>query len=376
VSGPPIPAGRVAIVHEKFTVHAGSERVVEQLHALWPDAPIFTSVCDPAVLSPALAHADIRPVATLQRLYRGGDHYAHLLPLLPAAARAHDLSGFDLVVSSHHAFANRVRPAPGAVHVSYTHTPARWMWEPRMRADEIGGPVGRFALGAFAATQRGADRRAAARLDGIVANSTAVKERVRRWWHRDATVVAPPVDTEFFCVDPAIEREPFFLSAGRLVPYKRPDVAVAAARAARARLVVVGEGRARPACERLAGAGIEFAGAVDDATLRDLYRRCLALVYPGEEDFGIVMAEAQACGAPVIALDAGGARDIVGEGSGVRYSAGADPVVALADQLRGFAPDRFDPAAIAAGASRWSRSRFRAEFAGALDSVLAGRGHR
>src|SRR6478672_4982488 len=158
---------KIALVHEKFTVYAGSERVVEQLHLLWPDAPIFTTVCDPNTLGPILRDADVRTSA-LQKLYRGGDHYAHLLPLLPLAMRNLDLTGYDLVITSHHAFANRVRPKPGVPVVSYVHTPARWMWEPGARRQEIGGPVGRAMLGAFAATQRSPDRRAAARLTAAV----------------------------------------------------------------------------------------------------------------------------------------------------------------------------------------------------------------
>jgi glycosyltransferase involved in cell wall biosynthesis len=366
---------RVAIVHEKFTVYAGSERVVGEMHRLWPDAPIFTSVCDPSTVGPVLAGADIRPVRWLTPLYRGGDHYAHLLPLLPFAHRSHDLRGFDVVVTSHHAFANLAacasRLTPGTTVVSYTHTPARWMWDASMRADEVGGPVGRAALAGFAAMQRGADRDAARRLAGIVANSGEVARRVARWWGRDAAVVAPPVDVDRFQADATIPREDFFLLAGRLVPYKRPEVAVAAARRAGVRLVVAGDGRSRRACEAVAGGSVEFVGTPDDTMLRDLYRRCRALVYPGREDFGIMLVEAQACGAPVIALGEGAALETVVDGvTGVHYAPEPDPVVALAAELRDFDASRFDHDAIAARARHYGPDRFRRELAAAAGAML------
>ncbi len=358
--------GRVAIVHEKFTIYAGSEKVVEQMHLLWPDAPIYCSVCDPATLGGALAGADVR-TSPLQRLYRGGDHYAHLLPLLPWAARHHDLSGYELVVTSHHQFANRVRPDAAATVVSYVHSPARWIWDPAMRAEESGGLAGRTALAAFARTQRRADRRAAQRPQRLIANSHEVAHRIAKWWHRPAGVIAPPVDVAFYRRDPGVARDDFFLLAGRLVPYKRPEIAVAAAARAGVRLVVAGDGRARPACEAVAGPRTEFIGSVDDETLRDLYRRCRALLYPGREDFGIVPVEAQSCGAPVIAVGAGGALDTVAHGvSGVLYGAGPGEVTRLAAALRTFGDDEFDHAVIADGAQHFAPERFRTELAEAV----------
>ena len=355
-------AVHVAIVHERFTEVGGSERVVEQFHALWPDAVVHAAVVDPAAVPPGLAGADLQPSA-LQRLYRGGRGYAHLLPLIPAAMGRIDLADADLVVCSHHAFANRVRPRPGAALVSYTHTPARWLWEPALRRAEVGGWAGRLALDAFAATQRRADVAAAARARHIVVNSRHVAGRVRRWWGRHAEVLPPPVDVRRHCPDPAVKREDFFLLAGRLVPYKRPEVAVAAADRAGVRLVVAGDGRSRPVVEAVAGPGTELLGQVDDGTLVDLYRRCRALVFPGEEDFGIVPVEAQACGAPVLANRVGGVLDSVVEGvTGSFYDGTADDVGALAAALREFDPSRFDAARIRANAERFAPERFRAGF--------------
>ncbi len=361
-------SARVAIVHEKFTIHAGSERVVEQMHLLWPNAPIFCAVCDPATLSPILRSADIRPSHLLQRLYRGGDRYAHLLPLLPAVAAHRRLRDFDVVVTSHHQFANRVRA--DAPILSYTHTPARWIWDPNTRLDEIGGPLGRAALGAFAKTQQRADYEAAQRLSAIAANSSEVSTRIRQWWERNSTVIHPPVDTDFFT--PSTDaREDFFLLAGRLVPYKRPEIAVAAAVRAGVRLVVVGDGRARAACEAVANDQVEFVGIADDATLRDYYRRCRALLYPGREDFGIMPVEAQACGAPVIALGVGGALDTVIDGTtGCLYEPGGDEIETLAHNIRSLSSAQFDATAIAAHAQQFGPSRFRAELKSFVDTAL------
>ena len=354
---------RVAIVHERFTEVGGSERVVEQLHEIWPTATVHAAIADPRAVPAGIAATTIR-TSFLQRAYRGGRSYAALLPALPLAMRYLDVGAPDVVLVSHHAFANRVRPPAGVPSVAYVHTPARWMWEPRMLADEAGGALGRLALGTFAATQRRADRAAAQRWTAVAANSHHVAARVRSWWGIDAEVIHPPIDTSFFTPDPGVEREDFFLLAGRLVPYKQPQVAAAAARAAGVRLVVAGEGRSRPAVEAQAarsGGRIELLGAVDADTFRDLLRRCRALVFPGEEDFGMVPVEAQACGTPVLARRIGGVLDSVVEGkTGALYDGEADD---LAIAMETFDPDCYDPSAIRRHAEHFGVARFRAEIA-------------
>ncbi|MGH8983320.1 MAG: glycosyltransferase [Acidimicrobiia bacterium] len=365
---------RVAIVHERFTIWGGAERVVAELHRMFPAAVVHAAIVDRSVLSDGLAEADLRST-WLDRVYRGSDRYAHLLPLLPLAFARLDLRDVDVVLTSHYAFANRVRPPPDVPVVSYTHTPARWMWDPGMRAGERGGSAGRALLGAFAGTQRRADRTAARRPRLVMANSRNVAARIERWWGRAATVVPPPVDIDWFTPDASVGRDDFFLVAGRLVPYKRTDIAVAAAARAGARLVVVGVGRQRPELEACAGPGVEFLGRVDDSTLRDLYRRCRALVFPGEEDFGIIPVEAQACGAPVLAKAAGGALESVADGvSGVLYAPGGTgatgEVEALATAMRDLDPTRFDPSTVRRQAEKFSPARFREGFATALEEAL------
>ena len=350
----------------------GSERVVEQLHSMWPEAVVHTTVVDRSALPAGLVDADIRPSA-LQPLYRGGGRYAHLLPLLPAAMRALDLRSADLVICSHHAFANGVRARPGVPVISYTHTPARWIWNSAMRAQESGGQLGRLGLDAFASVHRRVDARWARRVSHIVVNSRHVAERVWRCWGRVAEVVPPPVNVERFAFDASVEREDFFLLAGRLVPYKRPEVAVAAAQRAGVRLVVAGGGRSLGAVQAAAGKGVELLGPVDDDTLLDLYRRCRALVFPGEEDFGIVPVEAQACGAPVLAQGVGGVLDSVVDGvTGklYRFDGMGREVQAMASAMRSFDDDRFNHEEIVAHAQRFSNDSFRRRFNATVERIL------
>lgn len=358
---------RLVIVHERFSELGGSELVVEQIATLAESPVIRAPIVNADAVPSGLRSADVAGTG-LQRLYRPGGSYAHLLPLLPAAMARIDLSAADVVVTSHHAFANRVRPPNGTPIVSYTHTPARWIWDASMRAGEPGGRVGQIGLGAFARTVRRSDRAAAQRVDVLAANSTCVQARIARWWGRESTVIHPPVDVDWYHPDPQIEREDFFLVAGRVVPYKRVEVAVDAATRLGRRLVVAGAGRHLEECRRRAGPTIEFVGAPSNEDLRDLYRRCAALIFPGEEDFGIVPVEAQACGAPVIGRAVGGLRDTVVDGrTGSLYDDDTGEVGPLVDAIEEFDSARFDPAVIRTHAEGFSRARFRREF----DSLLA-----
>jgi len=360
----------VALVHERFTEVAGSERVVEQLSREYPGARVHVPIARPEGIPPALSGA---PITTyLDRLYRlsGRGTYAPLLPLLPGAFRAMPLRHADVVVVSHHAFATQVVHATDAPVVAYVHSPARWAWDGKLRAGEAGGTVGALALTALAARTRRYEASAAPLLAQVVANSTAVAERIQRWWRREAVVVPPPVDTEFYTPDPAVPRGDFVLLAGRLVPYKRPDLAVLAAHRADVPLVVAGDGRWLRRCQALAGPRTTFVGRVSDEQLRDLHRRSRALLMPGIEDFGIVPVEAMACGTPVLALDAGGTVDTVVPGlSGAHVAAGADEAVVagFADALRDHRVGDYDPAAIRAHAETFSRAAFRSRMRAVVD---------
>lgn len=348
-------SARVTIVHERFTEYAGSEQVVAQFLQLWPDAPVLAPIARPENMPSPLRE---RITGTkLSALVRGGSGYAHLLPALPIAMRHLPVGNPDVVLASHHAFANQVAYATEAPVVSYVHSPARWVWDPAMRAGEAGGALGAAALTTFAAGYRRFDRGAAAKVTALIANSTAVAARIADWWEQPSTVVHPPVDTDFFTPDDTVEREDFFLLAGRLVPYKQPLLAIQAARRAGVRLVVAGDGRLRSECAA-AGPQAQFLGRVSDEELRSLFRRCAALLMPGIEDFGIIPVEAQACGAPVLATGAGGALDTVVPGKTGELVAGAE-LQMWSQALADFDPKRFDSASIREHAIGFSRDVFR-----------------
>jgi len=370
----------VVIVHERFSEVGGSERVVEQMGRLWPNGRVFAPIVSDRVVQESSIDVPVSS-SWLQRLYSafGSDEsYAHVLPLLPIAMSTADIDDADVVVTSHHAFANRVRPRPGVPIVSYTHTPARWLWD-QSKSNLEAGRVGSAGLAVFAATQRAADKAAAQRVTTIVANSHAVADRVRNWWDRDAVVIPPPVSVDLFTTSSDVPREDFFLIAGRLVPYKRPDLAVAAATRSGHRLIVAGDGRAEQACRDIAGPNVEFVGRVPDDELLDLYRRCRALVMPGEEDFGIIPVEAQACGAPVIALGVGGALDSVVDGvTGVHVQVPVNSnqaeaeIEAFVQAFDTFDDALFDTATIRAHAETFSPENFRARLKAVVDEATAG----
>jgi glycosyltransferase involved in cell wall biosynthesis len=366
---------RVVLVHERLTDIAGSENVVGHLARITNAQRIAVPIADPAMVPDSLAEIDIT-TTPLQRLYRGHGRYAHVLPLLPLAMGRIRLDDADLVISSHHAFANRIRPPAGMPFISYTHTPARWMWDSSKRDNEVGGASGRLLLDVFALTQRRPDRRAAARPDLIVANSTAVAGRIERWWGRESVVVPPPVETHWFTPSDR-ERGDFFLLAGRLVPYKTPEIAVRAAEIAGVPLVVAGDGRSLPALREMAGANVQFRGRVSDEELRDLYRSCRALVFPGDEDFGIVPVEAQACGTPVVAWATGGALDTVIDGVTGRLvgspdDSGASVASALAEALDAFDSADYDRDRVRAHAETFRPERFAERMGDVISTVLPG----
>ena len=244
-----------------------------------------------------------------------------------------------------------------------------------MRYGEADSWPGRVALEALSRLAIKTESRASGKITTVVANSNAVSERISRYWNRESVVVHPPVDTEFYTLDPAEPVEDFFLLAGRLVPYKRPDIAIRAAMAAGVRLVVVGDGREAARCRKIAdGNDITFVGRVSNNELRTLQRRAKALIMPGEEDFGIVPVEAMACGTPVIALDLGGARDSVADGTtGNLVAAGDDASVinGFAHQLAHFDKSVFDPVKIRHHAERFSRAEFRRKMAGIVLRAVA-----
>ncbi|MEV6340418.1 glycosyltransferase [Nocardia vinacea] len=364
---------RIAIVHERFTEFGGSEAVVGEFIETWPDAQVFAPIVDPAGVRPPLTAVQ---GTWLSRAYAatGRRSHAPLLPFVPRALRQLPLRGrFDAVLISHHAFATQATFATDAPTIVYVHSPARWAWDPEFRAQESGGRAGQLALTALGRLARRGELRAAPHLTHVIANSHAVADRIRDWWRLPSTVVNPPVQVDDFTPDPAVPREDFFLAAGRLVPYKRPDLAIRAARRAGVRLVVLGDGRFRAQLDTIAGPETTFLGAAPFQTLLDMYRRCRALLMPGIEDFGIVPVEAMACGTPVLAVDQGGARDTVRPGiTGEFFEHGSDEhvIAGLAQAMRDFDSTAYDPAVIRAHAMTFSPKSFRTGIADIVSNTI------
>jgi len=365
-------AERVAIVHDWLVTLRGGERVLDALCELFPDATLHTLVRRPGIATPrieAMRHA----TSFADRIPGGRRRHRWLLPLYPAAIEALDLSDYDLVVSSSHCVAKGAIARPGALHVCYCHTPVRYAWDRTddyLRGTAPGLAWARPAIGIAARWLRQWDKRTAGRVDLFVANSLNTACKIRTFYGRDAVVVPPPCECGRFA---AIERMAgeFDLALGGLVPYKRFDLAVAAyADLPDRQLVVVGDGPERGRLEAIAGPNVRFVGRVGEGELAGWYARAHLLVFPGEEDFGIVPLEAQAAGVPVVAYAKGGALETVVDGTtGVLF---ADPTPAgLAAAVRLAAARSFDPAACRENARRFDRSVFLAQMRLAIAGARA-----
>ncbi len=343
---------RVALVHDWLVGWGGAEQVLAELAALYPQAPLYTSVWapDPRVAA-AFEGREIR-TTWLQQLPGAGRHYRSLFPFMGRAFRGLDLSGFDLVISSSHALSKAVRVHGGATHLCYCHAPPRYLWDLYHQYSPgwkgiVRAPVARRL--------RQVDREAARGVTRFVANSRTVADRIRKHYDREAEVLHPPVHVERFAAarEPG-DRSERYLAGGRMVPYKGLDIAIAAANQAQLPLDVFGDGPERGRLERLGGPTVRFLGKVPDEALPGLLARSRAYLFPVEEDFGILPVEAMAAGTPVLALARGGATETVGRlGGGVLISsrdpdAWARSMVELAprdpvplEALQAFAPDRF-----------------------------------
>jgi glycosyltransferase involved in cell wall biosynthesis len=348
---------KLAICHDWLTGMRGGEKALEVICERFPDAELFTLVHVAGSVSPVIER---RPIHTsfVQRLPAVKRYYRHYLPLFPTAVERFDLTDFDVVVSISHCCVKSVLTPPRTRHICYCLTPMRYAWD---QFDAYFGPdrIGRLGsaiMRPVMARMARWDRDTADRVDRYVAISHYVAGRIGRYYNREASVVYPPVDTAFFVPD-GDRSDRFALVVSALVPYKRIELAIEACRRARVPLKIAGDGPERGALERVAAGSAEFLGRRSDDDIRELYRRAAVVLLPGEEDFGIVPLEAQACGRPVVAFGRGGATEtviqdetglLVNEPTPEAFAAAIDQAISR----------RFDAAAIRAHAERFGRERF------------------
>lgn len=380
-------AGKIALVHDWLTGMRGGERCLEALCDLFPEADIFTLLHVNGSVSGVIERRRIH-TSVIQAMPFAASRYRYYLPLFPWAVERFSLEGYDLILSSSHCVAKGVKPPPGALHIAYVYTPMRYIWD--LQEAYVGpgqmGPLSRPLLRAMTGYLRRWDLEANERVDHFVAISRHVADRIRRHYGREAEVIYPPVQTSRFQI--AGRPDDYFLVAGAFAPYKRIDLAIEAFNRLGRRLVIMGEGQESRRLRRMAGPTIEFVGFCPDDEVVELLGRCRALIFPGEEDFGILPVEAMACGRPVIAYGKGGVTETVvpinsfdfGVSSyALRESLNPKPetrnpepesptgiffydqtVEALIQAVGLYerSADRFDPEAIRAHALAFDRSRF------------------
>lgn len=354
---------KVALVHDWLTSMRGGEKVLEELCTMFPEADLFTLLHNPGSVSPVIENRRIF-TSFINRLPFKTTHYRHYLPLFPTAIELFNFKGYDLIISTSHCVAKGVRTPPDALHISYLHTPMRYVWdmyEEYFGEDKIGWWQRRI-IPFFANYLRMWDVASANRVDHFIANSRHVAKRIRKNYRRDATVIYPPVDTELF---QASDRPgEYYLIVSAMVPYKRLDLAIRVFNELGKPLFVIGNGPEKNRLQKLAGENIRFIDWQPAEQLASYYSGCKALIFPGEEDFGIVPVEAQSCGKPVIAYQRGGALETVigfdgeneGKCTGVFFK--EQTAAALVQALEQFEKLHWDARFIHQHAQQFSRERF------------------
>jgi glycosyltransferase involved in cell wall biosynthesis len=360
---------KVAIIHYWLVGMRGGEKVIESLCEMYPQADIFTHVYVPEMVSERIRRHRIIPTF-INSLPRAARMYKNYLPLMPLALEQLDLRGYDLVISSESGPAKGVIAPSNAVHVCYCHTPMRYIWNMYHDYRNSAGRVSRLLMPPLTHYLRMWDVTSAARVDSFVANSATVARRIYRYYGVDSTVIYPPVDTGAFSIAPPSELGDYYLMAGELVSYKRPDLAVRAFNEMKLKLVVIGGGEMLDEVRRLSGPTVTVMGSQSFDVLKQHYARCRALIFPGEEDFGMVPVEAMASGRPVVAFGRGGATETVANGvSGVFFA--DQSVEAISAAVKSLAGIEIDPEKIASHAKQFGRDQFFQKMRAHIDRLLA-----
>lgn len=347
---------RVALIHDYLSQQGGAEKVLEVMSEIWPEAPIYALFYDKNKMGASFSNKKII-TSFLQKAPGIKNYYQWYLPIMPLATESYNLSEFDVLLSSTSAFAKGIITRPGALHFSYCHTPTRYLWsDTHSYLSELHIPklIKKF-LPPLLSRMRIWDRMAADRVDYFLANSKAVSGRIKKYYRRTSDIIYPPVETNKFYIS---KPENFYLIGGRLVSYKRYDVAIQAFNKLGSKLYVFGEGPAFAHLRDIAKPNIKFLGKVDDIVKRELFSKCLAFLHPQEEDFGITAVEAMASGRPVIAYLRGGALETVVPGLSGEFieEQGWEDLMA---QILRFRPEHYDSASIKSHASAFDTDNFK-----------------
>ncbi len=352
---------KVALVHDYLFEQGGAENVFEVMAGMFPDAPIYTAIYTPDTVSPLFRRREVH-TSFLQRITTDKRKAKALLPLYPAAFERMRLRGYDLVLTSSSSFAKGI-DVGGARHVCYCYTPPHFLWQTDRYIEQVRRPALRAAIHLATGVLRERDRRHADNVTDFIAISGLVQRRIQRIYKRDAAVIYPPIDVAEFHLSETVE--PYYLVVSRLLPYKRVDIVIEACNRLKLPLVVVGDGPDRPRLEALAGPTVTMRGRLPRAEVVTLMAGCRALVFPGEEDFGLTPLEANASGRPVIAYRAGGALETVVDGdTGVFFD--AQTVQAVAGVLRDFDDRLYRPDVMRAHARTFDQECFREQLRAAL----------
>ncbi|MEE2710536.1 MAG: glycosyltransferase [Gemmatimonadota bacterium] len=360
---------KLAIVHDYLNQYGGAERIIEIFHEMYPDAPIYTSVYDPSKLPPVFQDMDIRP-SFLQRIPFISRTLPYYISLMPLAFEQFDLQEYDVVLSSTTSFAKGVITSPNCMHVCYCNTPMRfaWRYHDYMRERNV-GTLRRMMLALVLHPIRSWDAVSANYVDYFIANSYNIARRISKFYRRDSYVIHCPVDCSRYSISPEVDDN--YLIVSRLREYKRIDRAIKAFNELKLPLVIIGEGSDRDRLEQMAGENITFLGRVDEDTLQKYYAHCRALIFPGEEDFGLTPVEAMASGRPVIAFGSGGALETVKDNvTGCFFY---DPTPSsLAAAVRSFDTEQVDPDTIRAHSLQFDVTNFRQKIEDYIQLCLKG----
>ncbi len=356
---------RTAIIHDWLNGMRGGEKVLEKLLDIFPNADIFTLFLDRDNISEKIRNKTIY-TSPLNRFAMIRNRYRYFLPLFPKFIEDFNLEGYDIVISSSHCVAKGIVPHPDSKHISYIHSPMRYAWDQYYSYFGKMKGIKKKVIRSRISKLRQWDVTSNDRVDHFIANSSFVKERIRRYYRRDSVVIHPPVDTDYFTPDKN-SYEDYFLTVSALVPYKKVDTLIEVFNKTEDRLVIVGKGPEEKSLKRMAKGNIEFKKNLSDEELKTVYRGSRAFVYGGIEDFGITFVEAQSCGIPVISFGVGGITDIVNKENGILYNRG--DVIGLLEAVEEFKGRQFNSDTIRSSALRFSTENFYKNFETFLKTI-------